>query len=641
MSSVASAAGPPLFYGIIPNANEIVPQSASQATFGGTYPFSFPSGIVNTNIVGPVFNVTNPAYGSPSSGNYATVIANAVAVAAAAGGGTVYFPCYGSYGIGSPGVTLTSADANVILEGCGTSSIIQPLSTLTGPAINAYETNDVTFRNFECQGTSSTATSNVAQPCFQSTGSEVVRYENLNGFYLGAPLIKMIGVNSSNYSFVQIATNIQCQQSVGCIYGDNSASDVGQAAQSLTFMGTNIGANNQIGSTEAFYFKDSHDVFLTNAYSSWGFGSLTGSGIGMHIVGDTGPVMVTGFDAQAGTGSTIMQTDVNTSGDLTPPARIMVSNSIFELSSGGVALNAGTQIGFTNDTFEYITGTTTYPCALCIASGVTDVRFLDNTTNNNGGGSVSPFYTIKNASTGAVIVSHNTFNDNGTAGLVSNGSGNSMMFRDNEITTSNNISSNTKPYSIANNIDLVANTPQDWALDSSGDTTQTGYLTVANNFFSSAPPPNNVSATLLGWNGGGFGEATIADRYYNSNTGQPVFSIYAPSSSAGTAYSVTSQLMRNGGYYDPVLNRYAVELTNGVSAPTHPQEIIATVAYSASPTTITFPGSFAFASTSYNCVIEQNGTTPSQTSYVIASATSLTFYSSVTSGNMTYDCKGS
>jgi hypothetical protein len=282
------------------------------------------------------FNVKD--YGAIGNGTTDDTTALAATITAASSGGTVFLPP-GTYAFSSQ-LSLSVSGVSLVGAGAG-ASILRPTSGFSGSQLINITANLCGVSNLTIAFATTTYSSNPSATGIQITAAQNILIQNVSINYINGWAIQSTAnttIRNKWTKFDNVFSSL-CAKGIH-IVGVSANNNAAHVLTDCILDQVATGASNGDG----FFIEDCYDIECSNLECN----VSAGSGSAFHIKGRCASIhlvnFVGGCDTPTGTGpGALIETGSN--GD---PTQIEIANSIFETSSSGIAISAGTEINISN-----------------------------------------------------------------------------------------------------------------------------------------------------------------------------------------------------------------------------------------------------------------------------------------------------
>lgn len=259
-----------------------------------------------------------------------TSFINSTITAANATGGVVFFPP-GTYEFSTQ---LTTPAANVVLAGCGPSSILQPTASFSGTQLILLSANGTGVKDLTIAYANATYSSNPAATGIQITGAQNVLLQNVILQYINGWAVQ----SSATASVGNLWTVFNNVHPIACAQGFHLLGNV-TSGYGMSHSLVNCNAD-QIKNGDGFLFEDTHDVEALNLYGA----ISAGSGNVVHIKGASQSIYLSNPDIGGSGGPSTGATALIETGANGTPTQVGIRGGIIQAGTAGVSITAGTQI---------------------------------------------------------------------------------------------------------------------------------------------------------------------------------------------------------------------------------------------------------------------------------------------------------
>jgi hypothetical protein len=280
-------------------------------------------------------------YGAKGDGTTNDSGAITSAIAALTTGGTLYFPP-GDYLVNTTGFTL-SQGIQVVGSGPG-ASFIRIGAAFADPQLFSVTASDVTFRDIQIRGTSSTVASNPVADGILATATQTFKMFNVEMLYINGYAVKVFASAAGTIHGGQF-DNCKIQSCAGGVYikGDNASGNTAanfQISNLFTrFLGLNSGGSANL---DGIRIEDAWDVLVENCFA-WMNATTGGTGTAFRVVGNCAATFILNLDALGPqTGSANVSIEANGNGS---PQNVQMNGGVIQQGTVGLSVSgASTQV---------------------------------------------------------------------------------------------------------------------------------------------------------------------------------------------------------------------------------------------------------------------------------------------------------
>jgi hypothetical protein len=332
-------------------------------------------------------------YGAAGNGSTDDTGAIQSTISTASGGGIVLLPS-GTYKIVSP---LVISNPNIILQGVGASSIIQPSASFSGSAIVSIiaGANSCSVRDLQIAYAATTSSQNPDANGIEVTGATSALLTNLEMKYINGYAIESIATNAKNNAGCTV-DHVHIWHCTGGIHiqSNGSVNNVGQHYLSNIYPEI-------VDSEDALFLEDVNDILCANYNGAVAGGTSTGSML--HIRGASHSIYFSNVDLgciNAANAPIILIDSV--SNDV--PSEISIIGGIVQTGTAGIEIDAGKLITICDLVIQKCV---TY--GLNITGSVSSTTIARNRFISNGTTAGSARYDAQSSTTGQVDFVDNIF----------------------------------------------------------------------------------------------------------------------------------------------------------------------------------------------------------------------------------------